>query len=49
MVANIQIRGVPEQVHRQLKSQAALSRASLNELLLARDAGDDAQADTSRS
>ncbi len=35
-VANIQIRGVPEQVHRQLKAQAALSGQSLNEFLLAR-------------
>lgn len=35
-MANIQIRGVPEEVHRQLKSQAALAGQSLNEFLLAR-------------
>jgi hypothetical protein len=35
-VANVQIRGVPEDVHRRLKSQAALSGQSLNEFLLAR-------------
>jgi len=35
-VANIQIRDVPEDVHRQLKSQAALDGQSLNEFLLAR-------------
>ena len=35
-MANIQIRGVPEHVHRNLKSQAALSGQSLNEFLLAR-------------
>lgn len=35
-VANIQIRGVPDDVHRTLKSQAALSGQSLNEFLLAR-------------
>jgi plasmid stability protein len=33
---NVQIRGVPDDVHRRLKSQAALSGASLNEFLLAR-------------
>lgn len=32
----MQIRGVPEDVHRRLKSQAALSGQSLNEFLLAR-------------
>ena len=35
-VANIQIRDVPEDVHRRLKSQAALAGQSLNEFLLAR-------------
>ena len=35
-MANIQIRDVPEDVHRQLKSQAALAGQSLNEFLLAR-------------
>jgi len=35
-MANVQIRGVPDDVHRQLKSQAALSGQSLNEFLLAR-------------
>jgi antitoxin FitA len=35
-VANVQIRGVPEDVHRRLKSQAALAGQSLNEFLLAR-------------
>lgn len=35
-MANIQIRGVPAHVHRQLKAQAALSGQSLNEFLLAR-------------
>ena len=33
---NVQIRDVPEGVHRQLKSQAALAGQSLNEFLLAR-------------
>ncbi|WCB91711.1 Putative antitoxin VapB12 [Baekduia alba] len=33
---NVQIRDVPEDVHRRLKSQAALSGQSLNEFLLAR-------------
>jgi hypothetical protein len=33
---NVQIRGVPEDVHRRLKSQAALDGQSLNEFLLAR-------------
>jgi hypothetical protein len=36
MMANIQIRGVPDDVHRRLKSQAALAGQSLNEYLLAR-------------
>ena len=36
-MANVQIRGVPEDVHRRLKSQAALSGQSLNEFLLALD------------
>lgn len=35
-VANVQIRDVPDDVHRRLKSQAALSGLSLNEYLLAR-------------
>ena len=35
-MANIQIRDVPEDVHRQLKSQAALAGQSINEFLLAR-------------
>jgi antitoxin FitA len=33
---NVQVRGVPEDVHRRLKSQAALAGQSLNEYLLAR-------------
>jgi antitoxin FitA len=36
IMANVQVRGVPEDVHRRLKSQAALSGQSLNEYLLAR-------------
>ncbi len=35
-MANIQIREVPDDVHRRLKSQAALAGQSLNEFLLAR-------------
>jgi antitoxin FitA len=35
-VANVQVRGVPDDIHRRLKSQAALSGQSLNEYLLAR-------------
>ena len=35
-VANVQIRDVPDDVHRRLKSQAALAGQSLNEYLLAR-------------
>jgi plasmid stability protein len=35
-MANIQIRDVPHDVHRRLKSQAALAGQSLNEYLLAR-------------
>ena len=35
-VANIQIRDVPEDVHRKLKADAALAGQSLNEFLLAR-------------
>jgi antitoxin FitA len=34
-MANVQIRGVPDDVHRRLKSQAALAGQSLNEYLLA--------------
>jgi plasmid stability protein len=36
LVPNVQVRGVPEDVHRRLKSQAALTGQSLNEYLLAR-------------
>ena len=35
-MASVQIRGVPDEVHRRLKSQAAMSGQSLNEFLLAR-------------
>lgn len=35
-MANLQIRGVPDDVHRRLKAQAALGGQSLNEFLLAR-------------
>ena len=35
-MANVQIRDVPEDVHRRLKAQAAMSGQSLNEFLLAR-------------
>ena len=35
-MANVQVRGVPDDVHRRLKSQAALSGQSLNDFLLAR-------------
>jgi antitoxin FitA len=35
-MANVQVRDVPEDVHRRLKSQAALSGQSLNEFMLAR-------------
>lgn len=35
-MTNVQVRGVPEDVHRRLKSQAALAGQSLNEFLLAR-------------
>jgi plasmid stability protein len=33
---NVQVRHVPDDVHRRLKSQAALAGQSLNEFLLAR-------------
>lgn len=33
---NVQVRGVPDDVHRRLKSKAALAGQSLNEFLLAR-------------
>jgi plasmid stability protein len=33
---NVQIRAVPDDVHRRLRAQAALSGQSLNEFLLAR-------------
>jgi hypothetical protein len=36
LMANVQVHGVPGDVHRRLKSQAALSGQSLNEYLLAR-------------
>lgn len=36
VMANIQVRDVPEDVHRRLKSQAALAGQSLNAFLLAR-------------
>jgi hypothetical protein len=36
VVANVQVRGVPDDVHRRLKSQAAIAGQSLNEYLLAR-------------
>jgi len=36
MVPNVQVRDLPEDLHRQLKSQAALAGQSLNEFLLAR-------------
>jgi antitoxin FitA len=36
LMANVQIRGVPDDVHRQLKSRAALAGQSMNEYLLAR-------------
>lgn len=35
-VANVQVRDVPDDVHRRLKAQAALAGQSLNEFLLAR-------------
>jgi len=35
-MANVQVRDVPNDVHRRLKSQAALAGQSLNEFLLAR-------------
>jgi len=35
-MTNVQIRGVPDDVHRRLKAQAALTGQSLNEYLLAR-------------
>jgi plasmid stability protein len=34
-MANVQIRGVPDGVHRRLRAQAALAGQSLNEYLLA--------------
>ncbi len=36
IMPNVQIRGVPDPVHRRLKSQAGLAGQSLNEFLLAR-------------
>ena len=36
VMANVQVRGVPDDVHRRLKSQAALAGQSLNDFLLAR-------------
>jgi antitoxin FitA len=35
-MANVQIRGVPDEVHRRLRSQAGLAGQSLNEYLLER-------------
>jgi hypothetical protein len=35
-MVNVQVRGVPDDIHRHLKSQAALAGQSLNEFLLAR-------------
>jgi plasmid stability protein len=35
-VPNVQVRHVPDDVHRRLRSQAALAGQSLNEFLLAR-------------
>jgi hypothetical protein len=35
-MATVQVRDVPEDVHRRLKAQAALSGQSLNEFLVAR-------------
>lgn len=35
-MANVQVRGVPDDVHRRLKAQARRSGQSLNEYLLAR-------------
>ncbi|MEA2301541.1 MAG: hypothetical protein QOE44_2076 [Solirubrobacteraceae bacterium] len=35
-VTNVQVRGVPDDVHRRLKAQAAGAGQSLNEFLLAR-------------
>jgi plasmid stability protein len=35
-VANVQVRHVPEDVHRRLKAQAAMAGQSLNEFLVAR-------------
>jgi antitoxin FitA len=35
-MANVQIRDVPDDLHRRLKAQAAMSGQSLNEFLLAR-------------
>ncbi len=36
VMPNVQVRGVPDDVHRRLKAQAALAGQSLNEFLLAR-------------
>ncbi len=35
-MANVQVRDLPDDVHRRLKAQAALAGQSLNEFLLAR-------------
>jgi antitoxin FitA len=48
-MANVQIRGVPDDVHRRLKSQAALAGQSLNEYLLAQVHRDREPADDSRA
>lgn len=36
VMPNVQVRGVPDDIHRRLKSQAALAGQSLNDFLLAR-------------
>jgi hypothetical protein len=35
-MANVQVRDVPDEVHRRLKAQAAMAGQSLNEFLVAR-------------
>ncbi len=36
VMVNVQVRGVPDDIHRRLKSQAALEGSSLNDFLLSR-------------
>jgi plasmid stability protein len=36
VMPNVQVRGVPDEIHRRLRSQAAMAGQSLNEYLLAR-------------